>query len=81
MADITLDTSGLKCPMPVLRAQKTLRDAPVGTVLELISTDAVSLKEVPLFCEQAGYALESTSEANGSYVFLIRKVQAAPSAS
>ncbi|MBM3617970.1 MAG: sulfurtransferase TusA family protein [Alphaproteobacteria bacterium] len=74
MADITLDTSGLKCPMPVLRAQKTLRDAPAGTVLTLISTDAVSLKEVPLFCEQAGYALESTSEAEGRYLFRIRSL-------
>ena len=73
MADLTLYTSGLKCPMPVLRAQKTLRDAPVGTVLELISTDSVSLKEVPLFCEQAGYALESTHEAHGRYTFRIRK--------
>lgn len=74
MATLFLDTSGLKCPMPVLRAQKTLRDAPAGSVLELISTDAVSLKEVPLFCEQAGYVLESTQEAEGRYTFRIRNL-------
>lgn len=68
-----LDTRGLKCPMPVLRAQKALREMPQGAVLELVSSDAVSLKEVPLFCEQAGYALESAQEAEGCYTFRIRK--------
>lgn len=71
---LSLDTSGLKCPMPVLKAQRVLRTLEAGAVVEVISTDAVSLKEMPLFCEQVGHALLASEEAaNGSYRFLILK--------
>lgn len=68
-----LDASGLGCPLPVLRAQKMLRSMQAGEVLELLSTDQISLKEVPLFCEQTGHTLVSSEEdADGLLRFLIR---------
>lgn len=69
-----LDATGLTCPMPVLRAQKLLRTLPKGAVLELLSTDPISQKEVPLFCQQAGYMLQEASEVEaGLWRFLIQK--------
>lgn len=75
-SDETLDASGLTCPMPVLRAQRKLREMPAGQVLELLSTDPIALKEVPLFCQQAGHHLLAVPAGKDSplpYRFLIRK--------
>lgn len=70
----TLDALGLKCPLPVLRAQKILRDAPQGTILELLADDAASWSEVPLFCEQAGYQLQDATRSDAGVMrFLIAK--------
>lgn len=73
----TLDATGLTCPMPVLRAQRKLREMPANSILELLSTDKIALKEVPLFCEQAGYVLlsgpETAQNASVPYRFLIKK--------
>lgn len=69
-----LDASGLHCPMPVLRTQKTLRAMQQGEVLEVISTDKVSWTEMPLYCEQAGHALVHRIEGDGQWRFWIRKL-------
>ena len=68
-----LDARGLKCPLPVLRAQKALRDLPAGSTLELLSDDAASKDEVPAFCEQVGYQLVNTEGENSTLRFIIQK--------
>jgi tRNA 2-thiouridine synthesizing protein A len=68
-----LDATGLKCPLPVLRAQKLLRNMSPGAQLTLLSTDEVSQKEIPLFCEQAGYELVETDYTTEIFRFIIRK--------
>lgn len=71
-AQRVLDASGLTCPMPVLRAQRALREMRAGEVLLLISTDKVSQDEVPLFCEQAGHGLLHHEQVGGEWRFWIR---------
>ena len=70
---LELDARGLKCPLPVLRAQKLLRDAPAHSTLELLADDAASWEEVPQFCKQAGYQLSEASKEEGTMRFLILK--------
>lgn len=72
-ADAELDASGLRCPMPVLRAQKQLRAMQPGTVLFILSTDSISWDEVPAFCEQAGHTLLRREQENGLWRFWIRR--------
>ena len=43
--DKELDTSGLNCPMPVVKARKEVRSLEPGQVLKVISTDRGSLKD------------------------------------
>lgn len=52
-----LDARGLKCPLPMLRAQKHLRAMKAGAVLDVLADDAASWDEIALFCEQAGHRL------------------------
>ena len=71
MSRQTLDTSGLSCPLPVLKAKKAMRDVPPGGELEVISTDPGSLEDFEAYCEVTGHRLLSTSEESGIFRFVI----------
>ncbi len=43
--DQELDASGLNCPLPILRAKKTLNAMASGQVLHVIATDPGSVKD------------------------------------
>ena len=73
MADHLLDVKGLKCPLPVLRARKALKPLAPGELLEVLATDPSSVQDFASFCETTGHALVASEEADGVYVFKIRK--------
>jgi tRNA 2-thiouridine synthesizing protein A len=73
MADVVLDASGLNCPMPILKTKKALKQMDVGQILEVISTDAGSVKDLEAFCNQTGNILLDTSEDGGKYIFRVEK--------
>lgn len=68
-----LDAKGLRCPMPVLKARKALKEMGGDDVLTVLATDPNSVKDFEAFCEATGAELISTSEENGVYTFEIRK--------
>ncbi|MEM1345148.1 MAG: sulfurtransferase TusA family protein [Pseudomonadota bacterium] len=69
-----LDTCGLLCPLPVLKARKKLQSLPAGALLRLRADDPAARVDVPHFCTEQGHALLSQSEdAGGVLVFLLRK--------
>ena len=72
-ADHELDATGLKCPMPVLRARRALKPLAPGERLLVRADDPASAKDFPAFCETTGHVLEDTAEAGGEFSFLIRK--------
>ena len=74
MANEVLDASGLNCPMPILKTKKALSKMDSGMVLEVISTDAGSVKDIEAFCNQTGNKLVSVTEDGGKYVFTIERV-------
>lgn len=72
--DETLDTSGLLCPLPVLKARKRLRQMMAGQVLQVLATDPAAIIDIPHFCAECGHALLSMQDAeDGSQIYLIRK--------
>lgn len=79
MSDDILDVKGLTCPMPVLRANRTLRGLPAGSRLRVLCTDRASIKDFQIYCQESGHALVSWSENSGVFHFVIRKrAEAAP---
>ncbi len=56
-ADLELDTRGLNCPLPILKAKKALADMPSGSVLKVISSDPGSLRDFKMFTRQSGHEL------------------------
>jgi len=72
----TLDARGLKCPLPVLRARKAMKDVPAGELLTVLSSDPGSPKDFIHFCSVTGNELVESTEADGNYRFVIRKAAA-----
>jgi tRNA 2-thiouridine synthesizing protein A len=71
--DAVLDLRGLRCPQPVLRAKKALRDVPVGGRLVLECTDPLTVIDVPHFVSQTGHLLAEQVRRGDLYVFTLVK--------
>lgn len=71
--DQELDTSGLNCPMPVMKTKKTLKGMDAGKVLHVIATDPASAEDIPDLLDTTGDSILETSQDGGSYHFYIRK--------
>lgn len=69
----TLDTLGLLCPLPVLKARKRLLAMPDGALLSVLADDPASAVDLPHFCAEAGHALLEQSQDGRVRRFLIRK--------
>lgn len=50
-----LDVTGLRCPMPVLRAGRALRDMAPGRELLILATDPMAELDLQHFCREAGH--------------------------
>ncbi len=70
-----LDTSGLNCPMPVLKAKKAIKSLNVGDVLKIIATDPGSKKDIPAWTRVTGQELLEEKEEDGKFVFLVKKAK------
>jgi tRNA 2-thiouridine synthesizing protein A len=71
--DRELDASGLNCPLPILRAKKTLADMDSGQVLHVIATDPGSVKDFEAFAKQTGNELLESGESGGKFTFMLKK--------
>ncbi len=71
--DQELDASGLNCPLPILRAKKTLNAMASGQVLHIVATDPGSVKDFDAFAKQTGNELMESKEDGGKFHFLIKK--------
>lgn len=67
------DATGLLCPLPVLRANRKLRELPVGGLLTVRATDPAAEQDFPAFCKQTGHELVSSRHEGEVLVFTIRK--------
>jgi len=79
MAETLLDLKGLRCPLPVLRANRTLRQLPPGARLRVLATDRAAVADFQAFCRETGHALLAWSEDAGVFSFVIRRRPDPPS--
>lgn len=73
MTETLLDVKGMNCPLPVLRANRTLRGMAAGERLRVLATDRASVADFQAFCRETGHALLACSEEAGVFSFLIRR--------
>ena len=73
MTTTYLDATGLKCPLPVLRARKAMKGVAAGGLLEVKATDPGAVADFQSFCETTGAELVDWQEEAGVFVFRLRK--------
>lgn len=71
--NLELDARGLNCPLPILRAKKSIKSLETGQVLKIISTDPGSIKDFAAFCKQTGDELLSSEDTGSEFTFFIKK--------
>ncbi|MEW5903416.1 MAG: sulfurtransferase TusA family protein [Pseudomonadota bacterium] len=71
--DQELDVRGLACPLPILRAKKSLSTMAAGQVLKVQATDKGAPKDFSEFCSKTGNELLSSSTEDDGFTFLIRR--------
>jgi len=69
----TLDTKGMNCPLPILKAKKAIKGLAGGETLQVLSTDPGSVKDFEAFCRSTGNELLESGEEDGVYTYLIKK--------
>ncbi|MGJ7484918.1 sulfurtransferase TusA family protein [Variovorax sp. LT2P21] len=68
-----LDTRGLNCPLPILKAKRSLNDMQSGELLRVVSTDAGSLRDFQAFARQTGNDLVEQQTVGTEYIHVLRR--------
>jgi len=68
-----LDTRGLNCPLPILKAKKALADMISGELLRVVSTDPGSVRDFQAFARQTGNELVQQTSAANEFMHLLRR--------
>ncbi len=68
------DFTGLKCPLPVLKARRALKSIAIGQSVIITSDDPAAPIDFTHFCETEGHKIEQQSEHNGLFTFIICKL-------
>ena len=71
--DKLLDTKGLTCPLPVLRAKKAMKELSTGQVMKVLATDPGAVGDFAAFCQATGNQMLASTTENNVFVFVIKK--------
>lgn len=73
--DKTVDARGSYCPGPLMELIKTVKAQPVGSVVEVLSNDQGSAKDIPEWVKKAGHELVYVEQADDYWKIAIRKMK------
>jgi TusA-related sulfurtransferase len=71
--DKVIDTSGLNCPLPILKAKKALNDLTSGQLLKVIATDPGAWRDFEAFARQTGHELVLQEKTENSFIFGLKR--------
>ena len=67
-----IDTRGLNCPLPILKAKKALSDMASGQLLKVVATDNGSLRDFQAFAKQTGNELVEQQTVGEEFIHILR---------
>ncbi len=71
--DLELDTKGLNCPLPILRAKKALAELASGQVLKIVCTDPGSIRDFKAFAKQTGNELLAQETPGDLFIHFLKR--------
>ncbi len=72
MAEIELDTSGLACPMPIVKMSRKRRELKPGDVMKVISTADGFRNSVKVWCEREKAELVDFKEEGDKFIAKVK---------
>ena len=71
--DKEIDTRGLNCPLPILKAKKALAELDSGQLLKVVATDTGSLRDFQAFAKQTGNELVEQQTVGAEFIHILRR--------
>lgn len=71
--DRELDTRGLNCPLPILKAKKSLNEMTSGQLLRVVSTDPGSIRDFQAFARQTGNELMGQETEGSDFIHVLKR--------
>ncbi len=71
--DKSVDARGTSCPGPLLAAKKAIGEIEKGQVMEILSADEGTKRDIPKWCGKKGFEYLGTIEESGFYKIILRK--------
>ena len=71
--DKSIDARGTSCPGPLLAAKKAIGQIEKGQVMEVLSADEGTRRDIPKWCNKKGFEYLGTIEESGFFKILLRK--------
>ncbi|MCG3783570.1 sulfurtransferase TusA family protein [Delftia acidovorans] len=68
-----IDTRGLNCPLPILKAKKALAELDSGQLLKVVATDTGSLRDFQAFAKQTGNELLEQQTVGAEFIHILRR--------
>lgn len=72
-ADKSVDARGTSCPGPLLAAKKAIGQIEKGQVMEVLSADEGTRRDIPKWCTKKGFEYLGTLEESGFFKIFLRK--------
>jgi tRNA 2-thiouridine synthesizing protein A len=72
MSGVTVDTRGLRCPLPILKVRKAAREVASGIDIEVLATDPGTEQDLKDFCAASGFMFLSAEHIGGVLRAVIR---------
>ena len=70
-----IDATGSFCPGPLMELIAQLKEAEIGEVLELLSSDKGSAQDVPVWINKVGHEMLGSEESGGVWHIRVRKMK------
>ncbi len=68
-----IDTRGLHCPLPILKAKKALAEMQSGQLLKVVATDPGSTRDFQAFARQTGNELVAQSQSGEDFIHVLKR--------
>lgn len=74
-ADKVVDARGTSCPGPLLAAKRSITEVPVGGVMELLSADTGTKRDVPLWAAKMGHEFLGVIDEPGYERIFVKRMK------
>jgi TusA-related sulfurtransferase len=71
--DQEVDTRGLNCPLPILKAKKALAAMQSGQLLKVVATDTGSIRDFQAFAKQTGNELVEQQTVGSEFIHILKR--------